>query len=60
MSVKNRINSDNVNHEDSLITCKAAIPSILDTLKQILIPVDVYGTYVSHYYDDIHVEFLNP
>ena len=44
--------------EDIVLTRKAAIPSIVNTLNKIIIPTDVYDTYVSHYYDERHVEFL--
>ena len=58
-SVKNKINADNLHPEESLITSKAVITLIVNTLKKIIIPTDVYDTYVSHYYDIRHVEFLS-
>ena len=59
ISVKNQINADNLHPEDSLLTWKSEIPSIVNKCKKIIIQTDVYDTDVSNYYDIRHVEFYN-
>ena len=58
MSVKNQINDDNLHPGDGILTWKLSILSIVNTLK-IIIPIDVYDTYISHYYNGHHVDFCN-
>ena len=58
ISMKYQPNGNNLHPEDILLTCRAEIPSIVDTLNKIIIPRDVYNMYLYHYYYDPHVEFL--
>ena len=57
--MKIQINADKLNHKDSILTCKAEIPSIVNTLNKIIIPRDVYDTYVSNFYCDHNVTLFN-
>ena len=59
MSLKTQIHAYDLHQEDSLLTCKASIPSIVNILNRIIIPIDVYEQYVSKFYDYHHVEFYN-
>ena len=60
ISVKNQINADGLHTEDILLTWKASIPSIVSTLNKIIIPTDIYDTYVYNFYYDHSVTFYNP
>ena len=59
MSVKIQIHADNLHQENSLLTCKAEILSIINTLKIIIIARYVYDTYASNFYEYCHIEFYN-
>ena len=54
-----KINAVDLHDKYSHITCKTEITSIVNTLNKIIIPRDVYGTYVSSYYYERHIEFFN-
>ena len=58
ISLKDKSMLIKLHPEDIFLTHRSAIPSIVNTLNKIIIPTDVYDTYVSHYYDDCRVEFL--
>ena len=53
-----KIHTDNLHQEDSLLTFKAEVPSILNILNKIIIERDMYDTYVSNFYEYHHVEFI--
>ena len=59
MNVKMKIYTNNLHQDDSLLTCKATIPSIVNTLHKTIIPRDMYEKFVSKFYDDRRVEFYN-
>ena len=59
MSVKIKTHADNVHQENSILTWKAAISSIINRLKNIIIKRYVYDTYVSNFYDDCNFEFYS-
>ena len=50
------MNSVAKHEEDSVLTCKMAIPSIVNTLNKIYILRAVYDTYATNYYNEHHVE----
>ena len=54
--VKEKINAINLYKKEIILTCKAATTSVFNTLNKIDIPRYHYGTYVSNYYNDRHVE----
>ena len=56
MSVKKQINYARSHQEDSSLTCEAYIPSIINTLKKIIIAIDLYKKYVSKFYDGFRVD----
>ena len=58
-SVKIQTRSEYLHKFDSLLTLKATITSIVNTLDKIFIARSVYENYVSNFYDDCHVEFYN-
>ena len=59
MSVNKETNAVNLHHRGTILTHKAEIPSIINTLYKIIIPREVYDTNVSNFYDDCHVESFN-
>ena len=54
-----KINATNFHEKESLLACKADIPSTINTLNKIIISRYVYEKYVFSYYDDRHVESYN-
>ena len=59
MSMKMKNCADNLHQEYIIITCKAAIPFIVNTLNKIIIIRDMYENYVYNLYDDLHVGLFN-
>ena len=59
MTVKMKINVDKLHHKYSLLTFKASIPSLVNTLNKNIITIDVYDTYVYNFRDCHHVELFN-
>ena len=59
MNVKNQTNADNLHPEENLLTHKAEISSIVNTLIKIIISIYLYETYVSHFYDNRYVELFH-
>ena len=55
-----QIHVDNLYQEDIILTRKAVISSIVNTLNKITIARYVYKNYASNFYDDLHVGFYNP
>ena len=58
-SVKNQINTDNLNPKNSVLPRKSEIASNVNVFLKIIIPTEMYDTYLSHYDDDRHVENFN-
>ena len=58
MSLKNQINDDDLHQEDSFLTLKSAILSIVNTLNKIIIARDLYEKYEYNFYEDFHIDFL--
>ena len=54
ITVKEQINSANLHNKYSILTCKSAIPSIVNILNKINAPKAFYDTYVSNFPDDRH------
>ena len=59
MSVKKQINAVNLHHEYNLLKCTVLMISIVNALNKLIIPRNIYDSYVYNFYDESHVELFN-
>ena len=57
--VQKKINAVAKHNEDSVLTYKMVIPSIVNTLNKIYIPMDLYDVYATNFYIVCHLETFN-